>query len=248
MIGDFMLLLGICEDLKDDRNLVEKLIKDYCGREDYNFNVVTFENGEALVNYYIDGKAPFDIVFLDIYMSGENGIKTAEIIRNFDSTCKIIFTTSSKEHALESFKVFPFHYLTKPLTKAMFDPIFDKAISTIDKEKQNRFTFKFGAHLQTIFYKDLIFIESNARLLNIHTVQNKILSFYSKLDSVEKQLNDSRFLRCHKSFLVNMDHILNVEDYSFKLIDDTQIPISQRDASSIKKRFFAYVVDKVRLI
>lgn len=243
-----MLLLGICDDLKDDRNIVEKLINDYCGRKDYNFHVITFENGEALVNYYIDGKAPFDIVFLDIYMNGENGIKTAERIRNYDSTCKIIFTTSSAVHALESFKVFPFHYLTKPLTKAMFDPVFEKAISTIDKEKHNRLTLKIGSQLQTIYYKDLLFIESNARLLNIHTVQKEMISFYSKLDVVEKQLNDTRFLRCHKSFLVNMDYILSVEDYWFKLIDDTQISISQRDASSIKKRFFAYVVDKVRLI
>ena len=56
-----MLHLGICDDLQGDRNLVEKLIKDYCMRDDYNFNVITFESGEALVNYYIDGKAPFDI-------------------------------------------------------------------------------------------------------------------------------------------------------------------------------------------
>lgn len=243
-----MLHLGICDDLQGDRNLVEKLIKDYCMKDDYNFNVITFESGEALVNYYIDGKAPFDIVFLDIYMGGENGLKTAELIRNYDATCKIIFTTSSAEHALESFKVFPFHYLTKPLTNVIFDPVFEKAISTIDKEKRKRLTLKVGASLQTIFYKDLLFIESNARLLKIHTVENEILSCYSKLDAVENQLNDGRFLRCHKSFLVNMDYIMNVENYSFKLIDNTQISISQRDVSNIKKAFFAYVMNKVNQI
>ncbi|MGE5473291.1 MAG: LytR/AlgR family response regulator transcription factor [Ignavibacteriales bacterium] len=242
-----MLLVAICDDLQNDRIKIQNFIKDYCVKEDYDINIYAFENGEALVKYYIAGKASFDIIFLDIYMSGENGINIAKQIRKYDSDCKIIFSTTSAEHALESFEVSPLNYLTKPISKVVFDSAFEKAMRTIDKEKQKSLPVKVGSNIQTVYYKDILFIESAAKILNIHMVKNKKLTFCSKLDDIEAQINDKRFIRCHKSFLVNMDHILSIENYSFKLIDGIEIPIVQRNFASIKKRFYDFILDKANL-
>ena len=239
-----MLLIAICDDLQKDRLRIKDFIKDYCMKEDYDINIIAFENGEALVRYYISGKASFDMIFLDIYMCGENGIHIAKQIREYDSDCKLIFTTSSTEHALKSFEVFPFNYLTKPISKAIFNSAFEKAMKIIDKEKQKSLPVKVGSNIQTVLYKDILFIESAAKTLNIYTVQNKIVSFNSKLDEIETQINDKRFLRCHKSYLINMAHILSVEDFSFKLADSTLIPITQRNFANTKKIFFGYILDK----
>ena len=242
-----MLFVAICDDLQNDRLQIKNFIKDYCLKEDYNINIITFENGEALVKYYIADKASFDIIFLDIYMSGENGISIAKQIRKYDLDCKIIFTTTSTEHALESFEVSPFNYLTKPISKVVFDSAFEKAMRTINKEKQKSLPVKIGSNIQTVYYKDILFIESAAKILNIHIVKNKILTFCSKLDDIEAQINDKRFIRCHKSFLVNMDYILSIENNSFKLIDSIKIPIVQRNFASIKKRFYDFILDKANL-
>lgn len=239
-----MLLIAICDDLQSDRIQIEKLIKACPLKEDADINIMTFDSGESLVKYYADSKSPFDIIFLDIYMSGENGINTAKQIRKCDSNCKIIFTTSSPDHALESFEVFPFNYLIKPVLKVAFDPVFEKAIKEINKEKKKSLSIKIGPSIQTVFYKDILFIDSNAKMLNIHTIKNKSFSFNSKLDDIEKQINDKRFIRCHQSFLVNMDYILSLDNYSFKLIDDTQIGVTQRNFTSIKKAFYDYILDK----
>ena len=239
-----LLLLGICDDLPSDRLQIEKYIKDYCIKEDTDINFLTFENGETLVKYYVDDNAAFDIIFLDIYMGGKNGIKTAEQIRKYDSDCKIIFITSSTEHALESFEVFPFNYLIKPISKNIFDHVFEKAIKIIAKEKQKSLSIKIGSTIQTVFYKDILFIDSNAKILNIHTSKNQILSSHLKLDDIEKEIDDNRFIRCHQSFLVNMDYILSVEDYSFKLTDITQVPVTQRYFAKIKKTFYDYILDR----
>jgi len=242
-----MLRIAICDDLPSDRLKIEKSINAYCHEEDYDIQIISFEKGEALIKHYGESQAAFDIIYLDIYMSGINGIKTAEKVRQYDLECKIIFTTSSPDHALDSFAVYPFNYLIKPISKTAFVSVLEKAIKEIDKENQKSLSIKIGSTMKTIYYKDLIFVASDAKLINIHTTQNMIFSFICKLDDIETQLNDKRFLRCHKSFLVNMDSIMRAEDYSFIMSDATRIPITQRYFPSIKKTFYNYIFDKANL-
>lgn len=242
-----MLNIAICDDLQSDRIEMEKLTKAFCSEENYDINIVHFESGLKLLHYYAHKTAAFDIVFLDIYMTGLNGLKSAEQIRKYDSDCKIIFTTASTEHSLESFKVFPFNYLVKPITKNTFNLVVKEAVKIISKEKQKSLPIKGGSTIQTIFYKNILFIESNARILTVYTSDSKIISYKSKLDEIQVQIDDKRFLRCHQSFLVNMDHVSSVEDYSFKLCGGKQIPITQRSFASIKRAFYDYILDKASL-
>jgi DNA-binding LytR/AlgR family response regulator len=242
-----MIIVAICDDLECDRLQIKSYIKDYCIQEDFDINIITFENGEALEKHYTNSRSTFDMIFLDIYMGKKTGIEVAKQIRKYDSNCKIIFTTSSSEHALESFEVFPFNYLIKPISKVAFNTVFEKALDVNNKESQNRLIIKIGATIHTVYYKDIQYIESDARSLNIHTVNSKNFTFLSKLDDIQKSINDRRFVRCHKSYLVNMDYILNVEDYSFKILDNTKIPVTQRNFATIKKIFFDYILDKSNL-
>lgn len=242
-----MLLVAICDDLQNDRVRIQNFTTEYCIKEDYDININNFENGEALVKYYIAGKAFFDVIFLDIYMDGKNGISIAKQIREYDLDCKIIFTTTSTEHALQSFEVSPFNYLTKPISKTIFNSAFEKVVRAIDKEKQKSLLVKIGSNIKSVYYKDILFIESAAKILNIHIIKHNNFTFACKLDDLEAQIKDKRFIRCHKSFLVNMDHILSVGNNCFKLIDGLEIPITQRNYANIKKRFYDFVLDKANL-
>ncbi len=242
-----MLLIAVCDDLPSDRLYTKSLINDFCNRMNYEIYIIDFENGEALEKYYLNQEVFFDIIFLDIYMNGKNGIQTAKQIRKYDLDCKIIFTTTSTKHALESFEVFPYNYLTKPLSKSTFFPIFEKAIDATQKEKQKSLSIKVGSSIQKLFFKDILFIESSARTLSIHTIHAKIYSIVLKLDDIQKQIDDPRFIRCHQSYLVNMDYVSCVENYSFKMINDQAISIVQRNFAGIKKRFYDYLLDKVNM-
>jgi Response regulator of the LytR/AlgR family len=241
------MLICICDDFQADRLHIKKLINSYCVNESLDAEIISFDSGETLLKYYADKKPSFDIVFLDIYMGGKNGIQAARQIREYDSDCKIIFTTSSSEHALESFEVLPFNYLVKPILKPVFDSAFEKALRAIDKEKQKSLSFLTGSNIRTVYFKDVVYIGSNARLISIHTATGEDFSNKAKLDEIQKQINDRRFIRCHKSFLVNMDYVLSVEEYSFILLDGAKIPITQRYFAGNKKMFFDYVLEKANL-
>lgn len=242
-----MLLIAVCDDLRSDRLYIQSLVNDFCNGMYYDIHIIDFENGEALGNYYLNQEPSFDIIFLDIYMTGRNGILTAKQIRKYDLDCKIIFTTSSTKHALESFEVFPFNYLTKPLSKSTFFPVFEKAIDATQKEKQKILSIKVGSTIRKLFLKDILFIESTARILSIHTIHDKVYTIVSRLDEIQEHINDPRFIRCHQSYLVNMDYISCVENYSFKMINDQMITIVQRNFAGIKKIFYDYLLDKANM-
>ncbi len=71
------------------------------------------------------------------------------------------------------------------------------------------------------------------------------ITCYLKLDEIESMLVDPRFLRSHKSFLVNMDYVICVEEYFFTLIGNKNVPIRQKSFSSIKKKYYDFILKTV---
>lgn len=234
-----MINVAICDEIEKHRKYLEGLIREYFVTLTYDIHIINFTSGEQLINYYICEKSGIDIIFLDVYLGQDNGIEVAKKIREFDEVVKFIFTTTSTEYALESFCVFPFNYLIKPIDKDGLFKVLKHAILLIDKEKQKSIVIKFDNEMHTIFFKDIKYIESFGKKINIYTKKG-IFIFNSKLDQVEAKINDKRFLRCHKSFLVNMDYISGIEDYSFRLLDNSEVPIKQRELSRIKESYYSY--------
>ena len=242
-----MIKLAICDDLKEDRDIILNSInRMYSDKDlDYDFEVSMFTCGEDLENHYEDGKSPFDIIFLDIYMTGKTGIETARQIRKYDSLCKIIFTTTSTGHALEGYSVFAYNYLVKPITSQAFVPVFKKAMEEANIEKKKALYVKAGNKVQAIQYKNIRYIESQGKVIKIFTIYGDEISCYLKLDEIESMLVDPRFLRSHKSFLVNMDYVASVEEYFFVLDDNKNVPIRQKGFSDIKKKYYQFVLRKL---
>lgn len=242
-----MLRLAICDDLKEDRDYLLNLIKGMSLNKDlvYDFEISIFTCGEDLENHYKDGEGYFDIIFLDIYMVGNTGIKTARQVRKYDSTCKIIFITTSINHALEGYSVFAYNYLVKPINTQVFAGIFKKAVEETNKEKKKALCIKSGNKVRVILYKDIRYIESQGKTVKINTTCDAQIVCYQKLDEIESVLDDPRFLRSHKSFLVNMDYVESVKEYFFTFSDNVQVPIRQRGYSSIKKRYYDFILNKL---
>ncbi len=109
--------IAVVDDNDMDRNNVINYCQQYISDhypQDKNFiNIKTFASGEELVEAYESGK--FDLLVLDIYMTGISGLETAKKIRDMDSDVSIIFLTSSDAHLLEGYRVFATGYFIKPL-------------------------------------------------------------------------------------------------------------------------------------
>ena len=114
--------IAIVDDIKEERDKLADVLTKQLSRRGIHVNLFEFENGE---DFLIAAKErPFTVVFLDIYMSGANGIETARELRTFDSDALLIFTTTSTDHALDGFKVRAMHYLVKPYPENEISDLF----------------------------------------------------------------------------------------------------------------------------
>ena len=110
-----MLNIVVCDDEVIDRKLITAMIKKYMTENHIGAEIKEYESGDEYIAGY-DGIAP-DMVFLDIYMEGTDGISLARKIREKSSSCQIVFTTSSNEYASDAFEVEALSYLRKPLSE-----------------------------------------------------------------------------------------------------------------------------------
>lgn len=239
-----MINIAICDDTKEDVEIISTYISKKVTTSNIAFKINIFSDGEDYIDNINSCRETYDIVFLDIYMKFSNGIEIARKIREFDKECKIIFITSSKEHAIDSYDVRALHYILKPIDEEKLGLAIEMAIEGLNKEnKQIVIKNKKGSY--RIILKDILYAESNARVVNTYLKSGEVISFYSKLKDFIESIHDDRFLKCHKSFVVNMDYILKIENNFIYMSGNIKIPISTSNIAAIKEKYLKYLLEAI---
>ena len=113
-IWGYFMTAAIVDDLIKDIQVLEEYLKNYCQEHKVHIQVHRFTSESAFLQSL--DQTEYSLVFLDIYMQNETGIRLAQQVRRTFPRCQVIFTTASKEHALEAFRVRALDYLVKPYT------------------------------------------------------------------------------------------------------------------------------------
>ena len=93
-------------------------------------------------------------------------------------------------------------------------------------------------------YADIVYLESKNTAVIIHTLDKERYKIYDKLDNIELRLENRRFLRCHQSYIVNMDHVSSV-DTEFRTKTDDRVLIRKRSLREIREKYYEYILDKM---
>ena len=238
--------ITICDDTLQDLTNTEAVIKKYAKRNNINIDIEKHNHPTSLINQVSFKPEEYRIFFLDIVMQ-KNGIDVAKEIRNYCKDAIIVFTTSSKEFAIDAFEVNAYHYLLKPLNqKKVFDCI-DKIISLTLNTTPNVFQIKTNdKNILTIDVKDVSYIESISRRIAIHLKNEEVIlstSLRAKfLESIPFDYENCNFINCHASYIVNMNDIKGISDKSFTMKNGENIPISKNLFSHVKKTYIQYLV------
>lgn len=179
---------------------------------------------------------PVDLIFLDIQMPDLTGIEfTRALIRG----PKVIFTTAYEKYAIEGFKLDVVDYLLKPFSYEEFFKAVQKALrlikleqgaeAAIQVEANNDFLFlKSDYKIKRINFNDILYIEGLKDYVKVYTRNDPkpVLSLTS-LKSLEAKLPDSKFMRVHRSFIVNLEKIDTIER-SRIIFGKVYIPVSDQ--------------------
>lgn len=232
--------IAICDDTANDIKLLSEALYAY----DPSFQIISYADGQALLDDFLDCRHVIDILFLDVYMPGMDGIKTAEIIRNEKKAVKIIFITSSNEFYSQAYEVFAFNYILKPLDRDKLYRILDHALEDLRRENNQKICISYKSKVYSVDYRDILYIESRDKFVLFHKTDGDILQCYDKLDTIEKELPPELFIRCHKSFIANSSHITEIGGNYFR-IGQVVISISKKYLKLAKERYFTYLFSRM---
>jgi DNA-binding LytR/AlgR family response regulator len=208
--------IAICDDESLCRAHVLDLANDYMEeRKDVDVLFDVFSSPTALLDATRKGKE-YDIYVLDIIMPDVNGIELGRALRENGAEGKIIYLTSSKEYALDSFKVRAFDYLLKPVDKETFFRVIDEAINSIHIKRDKCMIIKTREGSARAAFDSILYASQANRALFLRLTESKALESTTLRcpfsEAVAELLADKRFAQCGVSTVVNLHHITSVEN------------------------------------
>ena len=221
----------------DDEKTARVIIKTLCNQINYLKVVDEFSNAMDAIKFL--NSNDIDLIFLDIHMPSFNGL---DFIKTLKNPPKIILTTSDPKFAIEAFEYdFIVDYLLKPVEFPRFEKAIKKAqkhenekVSEIISENTNDFYVNIDRRLIKIDLPSIYLIEAKGDYINIKT-ENKNYVVHSTLKKIEEKLPESLFLKIHRSYIINVKKIIDIEDNSV-LIKREVIPVSRSNRPELMKR------------
>lgn len=237
-----MLKIAVCDDSRELLEKVEKDLHEYENVRNTPVTVHTYTNAVDL----LDGlkKTDYDILILDIIMPGFTGMQAAHEIRKFNEEIKIIFLTSSKEFAIESYSVGAYYYLLKPVLKEKLFSVLDKVVSEITSKQESCVIYTHMGIVNIPFAK-IECLEVYNKHLVFHLSDGSTKETRGALTDYENVfLERKEFLKIHRSYILNMDYIHSIEAGEIATYSGKRFPVSRLLAKDIKEHYMNYMFTK----
>ena len=193
----------------------------------------------------------FDACFVDIDLGGANGTTLASMIKSRQPETLIVFATAYREYAVKAFELGAVDYLLKPFdlerVKKSMERLKEKSEELNVRQNSteiHKLMVNAGSSYQVLDVSEIVYIETENRACRIHTknrdyIQNESLNFY------ESRLRGDRFFRIHKSYLVNLDYVVEMvpgfnNGYSLKMkyFEKERLPLGRTQVKEFRNLFF----------
>ena len=153
--------------------------------------------------------------------------------------CWILYWTAHKEYVFEALDILPVHYIIKGSENGRIYGVVNRELENIHDKT---LTVKNKDYFHRVDFCHIEYIESRNKYITIHCTCGITHMQRWKLSDVEKQL-DRRFLRCHQSYIVNMDEVWELRA-DFRMVSGDVVPIRRKDLSAIRKLYEGYIAFK----
>ncbi len=216
--------------LKELHNKIDSL-----GMSDYK--VYEFESGESFLSIFEKGK--FDIIILDVEMPGINGLETAEKIRESDKTVILSFLTNYSEFAIQGYEVNAFRYILKTQPDYLY---MQQLQSIFDEYRQTHKAYAYSNQNMSFRYKliDILYFEIFNRQILLHTTERNV-EYYGNLSDIYEELKEFNFIKPGKSYVVNLEHIKNIDKNFLIMSNGDKILIGRTYKKDVVTRYLNFM-------
>lgn len=220
-----MLHIAVCDPNAGHRAaLCDALSKLLFDSGDYRF--ACFPSGEALLEQQ-GRENVFQLVFLEIRLAGSlNGLETAGQLRYRAPNTDIIFLTGAAEYIGAGYRYHAFDFLVKPVPMARLQETVGRYLEERLRHPADFLNVSIQRRSVQLPLRQIYYLESQRRKVAAHMVEGTV-EFYARLDELEQMLSPSGFLRCHQSYLVNLQYIRQLDSTGLTLSRGISLPVSR---------------------
>lgn len=232
-----MIRIWMCDDEKLFSEELHILLQGIFSEKNLECIISVFDNTLAVYDA-LKQQHP-DLLLLDLILDEDNGFDIAEKIRQYALDTEIAFITNYPEKMSEAFSFKPLGFISKPVTEENLLPVVERFLFFYQQKHAVYMLSNKNMDVR-IPLQEILYFESVAHHINLYTTTSTLpLIFIRKLDDIERELNWSHFVRCHKSFLININSILSIDRHSMQISLTTGqvIPISRRCYANVLRRF-----------
>ncbi len=247
-----MYLIALCDDEPEELEKTEKLLDDYAKKHPgLDFTVRRFENAENLLCEVRKKKYLPDLIFLDIYMPGgqregspagfPTGMGAAQELRSMEYKGKLVFLTTSKEHALEAFDVDASQYLVKPVSEDKWFLALDGLLKDIEAKRKKFILLRTEGRLVRVPLGDIVYCEAQGKTQWMYLADGTQYLLRMTMGEIYGLLSDCReFVRVGAAFIVNLGYIDSINARKIHMENGRDIYLPRGAYKSLRELYFSY--------
>jgi DNA-binding LytR/AlgR family response regulator len=228
--------IAICDDEQAQREYLDMLVEKWALERGYLVKCQTFASAEEFLFHYEADKA-LDVLLLDIEMGLMNGVELAKEIRRGNERLQIVFITGYPDFMAEGYEVDALHYLLKPIKEKKLCSVLDKAVKNLGK-KEPSILLSVDGEEKLFPIREIWYAEAFAHSAVLYTREGSLELGYS-ISELENLLGKDS-VRCHRSYLVGLAHIVSITKTDVILAGNRTVPLSRREYQKVNQAFIRY--------
>lgn len=225
----------ICDDEALARSSVMGYLEQYCEEHNIECSYDCFDSGEKAKQ----SDKFYNIAFLDIEMGSTSGVEVAEHLKIANKNIIIFFITAYDKYIDDAMNLYALRFLSKPIDACRFYSGMDRAVELINEDVIEFFMDDDQSKIK-INANSIMYVETVGHKTRI-VCSDRTYHTAKLLDDWEPVLTHSSFYRIHKSYIINLDYILEYKRNEIKLTNNDIIPIAYRKQTLFRKYFYEYL-------
>lgn len=229
--------IAIIEDEQVHRELLDTYIRKWGTDTKAALTIQHYENAESFLFQWED--MDFDVLFVDIQMSGMNGMKLARRVRAKDVNITIVFTTGISDYLEEGYEVAALRYLLKPISE---EKVASCLSQVIEKRKTDDCVIIHTPNEETrkLSIEGINYVEAMGHGSHIGLAYGEVVECRESISELAKILGAKEYQKCHRSYLCRIGNIHQIDKERIFFDDGSSIPVSRRMYQEINRAFIDY--------
>lgn len=241
-----MYRVALCDDEEAELDKTEQMLKAWQDdRQGMDFTVRRFRSGEELLLAVSEEDYSPDLVLLDIYMQGKTGTETAKELRGMGSECRFLFLTTSRDHALEAFRVDAEQYLVKPVEQAELAKVLDRLFAGLEEERKKYLLLRNDGRLRRVALKDIVYCEARGKTQYLFLENGAQLLLHMTMKEIFEMLSPyPEFVRIGIAYIVSLKYIDSLNAKELSLNDGKKLYLPRGAYQPLRKQYLRYYCEE----